>query len=408
MIQKSAKKEKVIVAGILAVGVLLAVLLNVFKPEADKKPVKDDPPMVEIVGAVNQTVSIPVFSQGSVNPKTHIKLIAEVSGQVVEIAQIKNNGGFFKKHELLLKIDETDYQLAITKAKALVAAARQQLVRVETEAAQAKYDLKQLGRKSSSSTAYALREPHLAEAEANLQAAQADLKISQLQLQRTNVTAPFDGRVVGKQVDIGQYVSPGSLLADIYSTEDIEVRLPLSLQQAELLGISLGNNLQLINAMKVLLTSEYSGKRYEWSARLSHIEGELSKQSRLIYVVAEVKNPYLIDENYPEKPVLTPGMFVKAKITGLEKQAVVVLPRVALRYGDEVWVIDEANKLKKKKLTLHAKDREFIYVESGLHDGDRIITNNIDYPVEGMSLTIGDQNKSPASKKITKDSSFNE
>ena len=407
MIQDAAKKEWLIVVGILAVGVLLAVLLNVFKPEADKKPVKDNPPMVEFVSAIKQAVSIPVFSQGSVNPKTHIKVIAEVSGQVVEIAQIKNNGGFFKQHELLLRIDETDYQLAITKAKAQVAAARQQLIRVETEAAQAKYDLKQLGRKSSSSTAYALREPHLAEAKANLQAAQADLKISQLQLERTKIKAPFDGRVVGKQVDIGQYVSPGTLLAEIYSTEKIEVRLPISLQQAELLGISLANNQLLINAMKVILSSDYSGRRYEWEARLSHIEGELSARNQLIYVVAEVNNPYLIDEGLAEKPVLTPGMFVKAKITGLEKSSVVVLPRVSLRYGNEVWVIDDANKLQKKKLTLHAKDRDFIYVESGIHAGDRIITNNIDYPVEGMNLSIDDDNKSLGSDEII-DSRINE
>lgn len=309
MIQEAARKEWVIVASILAVGIFLAVLLNVFKPEADKKPVKDDPPVIEVISAVEKPVTIPVFSQGSVNPKTHIKVIAEVSGQVVEIAQIKNNGGFFKKNELLLRIDETDYKLAITKAKAQVAAARQQMIRVETEAAQAKYDLKQLGRKSSTSTAYALREPHLAEAKANLQAAQADLKIAQLQLQRTEIRAPFDGRVVGKQVDIGQYVSPGSLLADIYSTEKIEVRLPLSLQQAEVIGISLGNDLQLLNAMKVILSSEYSGKRFEWQARLSHIEGELSTRNRLIYVVAEVDDPYSVNESFPEKPALTPGMF---------------------------------------------------------------------------------------------------
>lgn len=386
----SAKKEWLVVAGILVLALIIAILLFVFKPRAEKLPLKNEAPLAEYVVANELPVSIPVFSQGSIKAKTHIKLVAEVSGRIKNIAQLKSNGGFFKKGELLLSVDDVDYRLAITKSRAQVSSAEQQLARVKTEAGQARYDLKQIGRDPSASSSYALRKPHLAEAEANLQAAKADLEISKLQLERTKVTAPFDGRVVSKQVDVGQYVTPGVLMADIYSTEMVEVRLPLSLYQTELLGLGLRNNQGITNSISVTLTSEYSSKQYQWPAKLSHTEGELDSRNRLVFAVAEINSPYSKDANNPEKPPLTPGMFVKAELTGKAKMSVIVLPRAALRYAGEVWLIDEENRLNKKIVELYSKDRDSIYVKSGLRQGDRIIINAIDFPIEGMKLEFNE------------------
>ena len=127
--KSSAKREWLVVAGVLVVAFIIATLLFVFKPRAEKLPPKDDAPLAEFVVANEQQVSIPVFSQGSINAKTHIKLVAEVSGRIKEIAQLKSNGGFFKKGELLLSVDDVDYRLAITKARALVSSAEQQLAK---------------------------------------------------------------------------------------------------------------------------------------------------------------------------------------------------------------------------------------------------------------------------------------
>lgn len=384
--KQSANPEKqwIIVSVILIVAVLVAVILFVYKPDAEKLAVKEEAPFAEYVLVNYQSVAIPVYSQGSINAKTHIKLVAEVSGRVEQMAQLKLDGGFFKKGELLLSIDETDYRLAITKAKALVSSAEQQLARVEAEAGQAAYDLKQIGRDLSKSSSYALRKPHLAEARANLQAAKADLEIAQLQLKRTKVTAPFDGRVITKQVDIGQYVTPGILLAEIYSTEMVELRMPISLHQTKLLGLGLRNDEQDIEAIKVKLSTEYSSRKYEWVAKLSHTEGELDVRNRLVMAVAEISSPYAKDINNPDKPPLTPGMFVKAELSGLPKPAVALLPRAALRYGGEVWIINEENKLHKQKVSLYAKDRDVIYIKSGLSQGGRVIISAIDFPVNGM------------------------
>lgn len=380
------KKQLPKIISVIFLSAVVAYMLNMYQPEVEKKIVKDELPFVEYIVAKTQSMSIPVMSQGSVSAKTVIKLVAEVSGQVKHMAKLKFNGGFFKKGDLLLRIDDTEYQLKIAKAKAQVAAAKQQLVRVETEAGQAKYDLKQIGRDPSKSSSYALREPQLAEAKANFQAAKADLKIAQLQIQRTKIKAPFDGRVVSKLVDITQFVSVGTLLANIYSTESVIVRLPLRLNQAELLGLRLGDNQVQINAVKINLSSASAKDIYHWPAILSHIEGEIDLRNRLVYLVAEVKAPYAQNKKFINRSPLTPGMFVKAQLSGVKRE-VIKLPRLVLRQGGSVWLIDDESKLTIKKIDILYKDEKFIYVDSGLNDEDKIITSLIDYPLNGMSLT---------------------
>ncbi len=381
-----SKKQWPIVIAILLFAFVIAFLLTVFKPQAEKKAIKNSRPLAEFIVAQSQSISVPVISQGSVKAKTRIKLVAEVSGRITQMAKLKFNGGFFKKGELLLSIDDTDYRLAMSRAKAQLAAAQQQLIKVEIEAGQAKYDLQQIGRDPSKSSAYALRKPQLAEAQASLQAAKADLEIARLQMQRTKVIAPFDGRVVSKQVDIGQYVSAGTLLADIYSTEMVTVRLPLSLSKIELLGIRLRNNQALTGLLNIKLFAQYASKKYQWDAIFSHTEGELDVRNRLVYLVADVADPYVKNKSFTERPPLTPGMFVKAKLLGEEKK-LFKLPRSVLRFDSSIWLIDKQNKLQIKSVSVLTKDKDSIYVESGLQSGDRVIVNAIDFPVNGMLLS---------------------
>ncbi len=381
------KKQIMSASLVVLVAIVIIYFLNAYQPETEKKIAKKNIPFVEYVTAHVEPISIPVMSQGSVKAKIAIKLIAEVSGQIKKMEKLKFNGGFFKKGNLLLSIDNTEYQLKITKAKAQIAAAKQQLVRAETESEQAKYDLKQIGRDPSKSSSFALREPQLTEAQANLQAAEADLKIAKLQIQRTRIRAPFNGRVVNKLVDVSQFVSMGTLLANIYSTDSVIVRLPLRLNQANLLGLSrLGNSKAQMKAIKISLSSVSAGDIYYWPAVLSHIEGEIDVHNRLVYLVAKVKSPYAQYKKFSNRPPLTPGMFVKAELLGI-KRKVIKLSRSVFQQGSHVWLIDQDNKLRIKQVDILYKDEKFIYITEGLNDGDRVIVSTIDYPLNGMKLT---------------------
>lgn len=382
--QLGKNRQGIYVGIVLAISIVIATLLVVFKPQAEKKIIKDEPPLAEFVVAVAESISIPVTSQGSVVASQSIGLVAEVSGKVKIVSAEKFKAGKFNKGDLLLQIDDADYQLALTRSQANVASAEQKLARVKVEAEQAKYDLQRMGRDESASTDYALKKPHLIEAQANLKAAEADFELARLQLQRTRVSAPFDGRVSKKYVDQGQYVVSGSLLADIYSIESVEINLPLSLRQIQLLGIELSEG-RSAGTIQAKLISEFSGVKYEWPAKFSHLESQLDARSRLIDLVVKVDKPF-DQASQLNVPPLTPGMFVRAVLAGATKEKVFSLPRAALRAANELWIVNQDEQLEKRTVTLYGKDASVIYVKSGVQSGERIIINAIDFPVDKMPL----------------------
>ena len=206
-------------------------------PTAKRQAVAPQPPLVSTMQAFPQDVRIPILTQGTVRPRTQISLAAEVSGRIVDTAAQFASGAFFKKGDVLVHIDAHDYRLAVTKAEALVAGAKQQLAQAEAEYKQKLEEYRNVDRAKVSD--FALRKPLYEEAQARLKAAEADLELAKLQLSRCDIHAPFDGRVVAKQADVGQYVTPGKVVAEIYAVDIAEIRLPLSQTQAELLDLPL-------------------------------------------------------------------------------------------------------------------------------------------------------------------------
>lgn len=381
----TVNRQGMYVGLILSVALLISILLFWFKPAADKQPVHDAPPLAEYVIAEGEQLSIPVYSQGTIAPARQIKLIAEVSGRVSQVNPRAFNGEVFQRGDVLLQIDETDYRLALTQSEARVAAAEQQLERVEAEARQARFDLEQIGQDISKTSDYALKKPHVAEARANLRAARAELKLSRLKLARTRVEAPFDGRLVEHSVDVGQYVSVGTALAEIYSIESGEVRLPMSLTQIELLGLNLLTSEPQGKDVVVSLMAEYAGKPLQWNVALSHVESELDKRNRLATVVAALERSQM--EGTESMPPLTPGMFVRAELKGRSREGVIRLPREVLRGVNSLWIVTEEEKLATRQVEIYAKDKNNIYVRSGINPGDRVIVNAIEYTIDGMRLT---------------------
>lgn len=316
-----------------------------------------------------------------------IQLVAELSGRIVKISDSVLTGGVFEAGDLLFEIDDTDYRLSSVRAEANLAAAQQQLEKIKLEAEQAKFDLQQIGRDPSRSTPYALKKPQVVEAQANLKAAKAELEMARIQVNRTKLRAPFKGRVRSQQVNKGQYVSPGKQLAEIYASEQLEVRLPVSLQQLKLTGLSLQNNIEDNQKVNIHLRLDYGSDAMQWTAQLSHLEAVLETSSRLLYMVAKI-NQVPVGSITKQPLTLVPGMFVKAKIEGLPISSVVRMPRQALREKNTLWIFDESGQLSIKPVEIYAKDENHVYIKSGLMPEDKVIVSALDYAVEGMQLTI--------------------
>jgi len=386
--QRNKRLQYLLVAAVLLLGIAITITLLAFKPSAQRVAIDFKPPQVDILLAVAQDIHIPVHSQGNVQAQTQIKIAAEVTGKIDWVSDTLLDNGYFDKDEMLLAIDDTEYKLLITKAEAQVAAAGQLLARTEAEADQARKDLQRLGRKTSDTTAYALRIPHLKEARANLKAAEADLSIARLQQNRTEIRAPFAGRLITKYVDVGQFVAPGNPLLDIYSTDVAEVRIPLTQNQLSLLRLPASHSVENVveTSSQVIVIAFFAGKSWRWSGQLVRTEGVIDARNRMVYAIVQIDHPDQADPEQPGRPALTSGQFVKVTIQGRPQDQVYVLPRAALRYGRELWLVDSDNRLLKRLVGILHKEKLHVYIDSGLTPGERVITSSLDIAIDNMRL----------------------
>jgi len=382
---------------IIAIGLIGAFIMIKSRPKVQAKPVTFPAPLVRASIVKLQDFQLTVKSQGTVSPRTESELFSQVSGQVIEVFPQFAPGGFFEKGEILLKVDPLDYELALSRWKAQVAQAKLRLAQEEEEAIIAQEEWKSLGKKEQANP-LVLREPQLAEAKASLEGAQASLKQAELNLQRTQIRAPFNGRVRTKKVDLGQYISPGAALAMVYAVDYAEVRLPVPDNEMGYLDCCLdyrSKNPATLN-IDVTLKANYAGRDYRWSGKIVRVEGEIDPLSHMITLVARVEDPYGRDQR-SDRPPLAVGLFVEAEIKGKLVRDVVVIPRSALRGDDSVLVINDENKLHFRTVEILRKDSETVVISSGLEQGERICISPLEAVVEGMKVRVLNDDESKAS-----------
>lgn len=351
------------------------------KPEISVQETKVPP--VTVRSVQQQDVNIPVPSQGLVSPKTEIQLIVESTGKILWVSPKLSSGSFFKKGDVLLEIDETQAKFELTKAKTQLGAAQEAYNRMKAELDAASADLPPgvTAPKKSSNR-------QLKELEARLVAAKAAMEIAELSLSKTKLRAPFDGRVLESPVGVGQLVSIGMPVAQVYTTDVAEVRLPLSDRQLSLVDVPhMYEDDEVIgNAPPVTLQMDVGGDKFYWQGQIIRSEGGIDPRNRLLYLVAQVDEPYARDPNQEGRPPLGPGRFVEAEITGKRFENVVVLPRKVLRHGSEVWLVDEEDRLEKRPVDVLHRSKDLVYIKEGLAAGERVILTPLDVAVDGMKV----------------------
>ena len=343
--------------------------------------------LVDAIEARREPVIFRVNTQGAVTPRTESILVSEVSGQIVEVASNYVSGGFFRKGELLLKIDPRNYQSALKSAQANVARVQTQVAKENALANFALDDWKTLQDLNASTgpiSDLALRKPQLAEAIAELTSAEAALEKAQEDLNRTSIRAPYDGMVQEKRADVGQYVNTGSQLALIFATDYAEIRLPIT--QRELTLIDLPSAGDSSSPLPVTLTSEAGAARHTWEGLVVRSEGVFDSASRVLYAVAQVEDPY--NQNGRIGEPLRIGTFVTASIQGRFGGALFTIPRHALQRGETLWVIDEQQKIYPRDVEIVSTDEEYAYIDAGLTDGERYTITPVDQPLPGMPVRV--------------------
>lgn len=328
-----------------------------------------------------------IRSQGTVRPRTETVLLPEITGRVVEVSPSLAAGGFFDAGEVLVRLDARDYELAVVSARSQVAQASARLTVEEEESAVAKREWQVLGR--GEPAPLVIRTPQLAEARAALEAAQSVLERTERDLARTAILAPFAGRVREKRVDVGQVVAPGNSLATVYAVDVAEVRLPVPDQELEFLDLPLGYRGGALGP-SVAIHATFAGQSLQWQGRIVRTEGEIDPASRMVHLVAEIRDPYG-RAGRSAAPPLAVGLFVRAEIRGRRLDGVYALPRSAMRGANEVLVVDDDDRLRVRQVEVARSDGDQVLIRSGLAPGDRVCVSPLDVAVDGMIVRTVDE-----------------
>lgn len=361
----------------LVVGLALAWLLLVGRPApAPEVPAAPPPPQVEVLVVEPGTRQLTVHSQGSVQAQRAIDLVSRVAGTVDTVADSFADGAAFAAGEVLVTLESVDYEIAVTAAESRLAEAKRQLAEEKGRARQARREWRDLG--NLEANALFLREPQIAAAEAAVEAASAELRRARLDLSRTRISAPFAGRILSREANIGQYITPGTPVARVYASAAVEVQLPLTNRQLALVDLPLGGNEEA--GLEVMLSATLAGSRQSWRGRLVRTAASVDPQSRVLYVIVEVPEP--LAAPFP----LLPGVFVEAAIPGRPMTDVVTLPRSALRNDDSVWLVDRDNRLQSQSVSVLHSGRERATVR-GLQSGDRVLLREPAVAVAGMLVS---------------------
>ncbi|PWE18824.1 efflux RND transporter periplasmic adaptor subunit [Marinicauda salina] len=372
-------------AGLAVTFFIVFTTLVQTAPQPERADFTPQPTAVFVTEAETSPVRLTVRTQGEVRPLTEISLTAQVSGRIQYVNPSFVDGGFFEAGETLIRLEDEDYQLAVTRAEALVAQRRQQLIREEAESDLARQEWEAIGEGEASPLT--LRQPQLADARAQLAAAEASLAEARLNLRRTRISAPFDGRVREKMADVGQYVSPGVQIGRVFSTNVAQVRLPLTDAELGQLGIPVAfRATEDTPGPSVALTATVAGERREWTGELVRTDSAIDPRTRTMSAMVEVDDPYGAAAEETGAP-LAVGLFVDAAIEGRAIEQAYILPRSALRGENQVYVAEPDGTLSIRNATVINTTADQVVLASGVEAGERVVTSPVRGAADGMSIT---------------------
>ncbi len=369
--------QPLLVVAILLFGFFGAMGLSMFKEEPQVTERKIYAPLVKTLTIRIDDKTLVVQGNGTIVPRVRINIVPQVGGRIVRVHRGLRAGGRFKANEVLLEVERIDYQLAVTRAKAEVLAARKIF---EVEAAQAtvsKQEWFTLHPKDAIPPIVA-REPQIVEARANIEAAQARLQQANLDLQRTRIRMPFSGRVVSSSVDVGEVVVANQSVGIVYANELLEIPVPMELD--DLAWISMpGSSSDLASPATVMVS--LAGQSYRLAGRVDRVESELDTLSRMVRVVVTLSS-----KDIPEalRDKVIPGLFVDVAITTQQLMGISVIPMSVLRENGILWTVDKQRLRFVTPQIIYRSESE-LYIR-GLPAGTPIVASQLDVVTDGMQI----------------------
>ena len=370
-------KPLFILLGAFALSYLLWFLGQVQPDPVEELP----PPDVIIEILTPKDFQVQISSNGTTTPLTQTVLTAEVGGEVIYRSKKFAEGASVIEGEILAKIDDTDLQLQYKNALLQLANAEVQYSLQLAEAEVAKEAWDKIGDGVASDLT--LKKPQLKQAEALLEVAKAQVSSAAKKLNKTEIIAPYAGRIQNVNIDLGTTIIPGQPVGAMFTSSEIEITLAVKDNDLQFLSIPMdGRKLNPSEQASVVIESFYKGKTQSWEGKLERVDGVIDPITRMINLIAVFKNDFI----ETDKPNLPIGLFVEAKIDGITLKNIFEIPINSISEDNEVYIVDKDNQLELRELTILKKYSEFVIIKDGLKAGERIVTSKLSTASNGIKV----------------------
>lgn len=371
---------------ILVAGAVLVWFVFLSEPTATRGPdtARETAMLVDITTAERQDYRPTITAMGRVRAARELTLKPRVGGQIIDRASEFTPGGMVDEGEMLIKIDPADYEATLQQRRSELSQARSDLDIEQGQQNVAQQEFELLGQElSGSNKALVLRQPQLEQARASVESAEAALKEAQLELDRTSVTAPFNARVLSREISVGTQVSTGEEMGRLVGVEEywVEATIP----QSHLRWLRFDERSGETGAPATIRNNTAWPEDQHREGRLQRLVGELDETSRLARVLITVEDPLALESETADKPPLLIGSFLNTTIEGRKLEDVVRLNRNHIRRNDTVWIMEDGE-LSIRDADIAFRDAEYAYVTSGVEAGESVITSDLATVVEGADL----------------------
>ena len=325
-----------------------------------------------------------IQANGIVKAHNEISLTSQVSGRIITIHPQFDDGAFFEKGTVLLELEEADFLTAVASATANLAQAEAAHAQEKARSEQARLNWEDLGYDEEPNE-LVLRLPQLREAVARVNSAKTQLAQAERNLGRSKIRAPFDGRVIQRNVGISQAISATTILGKIFSVDYAEVRLPISSQDMKHLKLpEAPDDEPLEIKLSDALNEENESN---WPAQIVRTEGTLDQSSLELFAIARIPDPFGKESG---NPPLRIGQPVEAEIPGNVIEDVFKIPRMAVRQLRMIYLVDkESSIIRGSVIKTINESEEFIFIKDpDITEGTLLATTPMAWVPEGAKVEI--------------------
>ena len=351
--------------------------------ETEPEPVETVAPLVEAAEVVPFEGAAKLTGNGIVEAEREATISPEVSGRLTFLHDSLVLGGRVLQGDVIARIDGRTFKAAISQQRAQVKRAELDLEIQKGEASAARAEWDAAGAEPPErARRIALRKPQVESAQANISAAKSALESARLNVGKTVLRAPFNATVTAEQVEVGEVVAPGTLIATLVGTDRFVARVSVPVEYLALIELPGRDQVGSRVAVEQQLTAGTSVRR---EGEVLRVLSQLDARSRTAQLLVAIDRP--LDPEPGELPLLV-GAFVTVEISGRTIAGALSVPREALFAGTKVWVVDEAEQLRTRDVTIAFSDDDRVVVTAGVAVGDKVVVSKLGRATEGMQVRL--------------------